>query len=115
MLMGFLYIWLVTAFGLWVVTWIVPGVRARSGSGLWLLTLPLTVLTFGLFALFINAFTIWLTAALVRDFEVRNFGAALLAALVMALLGVIGLGLLQWLVLDEIYWIHMPAQQGVYL
>ena len=133
MLMGFLFIWLVTAFGLWVVTWIVPGVKAKTSGGLllaalvlglvnafirpllWLLTLPLTVLTFGLFALLINAFTIWLTSVLVSNFEVRDFASALLAALVMALLGVVGLGLLQWLAMDEIYWIHMPQQQGVYL
>ncbi len=133
MLMGFLFIWLVTAFGLWVVTWIVPGVKAKTSGGLllaalvlglvnafirpllWLLTLPLTVLTFGLFALLINAFTIWLTSALVSNFEVRDFASALLAALVMALLGVLGLGILQWLAMDEIYWIHMPQQQGVYL
>ena len=43
-----------------------------------LLTLPLTVLTFGLFLLVINAFTLWLMAALVPGVQVKGFGPALL-------------------------------------
>ncbi len=123
MLTGLLFIWLVTAAGLWIVTRIVPGVRAHSTGGLlwaalvlglvnafirpllWILTLPLTVLTFGLFALVINAFTLWLTAAMVKDFEIDNFGSALLAALVMALLGIIGFILMSWMMMGEVHWI----------
>jgi len=115
MLLGILFMWLVTAVGLAVVTWIVPGVRTRSTGGLlwaalvlglvnafirpllWLLTLPLTVLTFGLFVLVINALMLLLTAALVPGFEVRGFGSALLGAIVMGLLTLIGLLLLGWL------------------
>lgn len=133
MLLGIILIWLVTAFGLWVATLIVPGVSARTPAGLllaalvlglvnafirpllWLLTLPLTVLTFGLFALVVNAFTIWLTAALVADFEVRGFGSALLAALVMALLGLMAFVLLQWWMMGEVQWIYMEGHRGVYL
>jgi len=92
MLLGIIFMWLVTALGLWVVTLIIPGVRAYSTSGLlwaalvlslvnafirpvlWLLTLPLTVLTFGLFALVVNAFTLWFSAAMVKDFEIDGFG-----------------------------------------
>ncbi len=135
MIIGFLFMWLITAFGLWIVTLLVPGVRARSTGGLltaalvlglvnafirpllWLLTLPLTVLTFGLFALVINAFTIWLTAAMVRDFEVRDFASAFLAALIMALLGVLGFIFLA-LTMGEVHWIYMGPmnpQQGTYL
>jgi len=133
MLFGIQFIWLVTAFGLWVVTLLVPGVRVKSTGGLllaamvlglanafirpllWLLTLPLTVLTFGLFALVVNAFTIRFTAAMVRDFEVRDFASALLAALVMALLGLAGFILLQWLMLGQVHWMYMTAsQQGAY-
>lgn len=123
MLLGIAFIWLVTAIGLWLTTHIVPGVKARSVSGLWLaalvlglvnafirpllwlLTLPLTVLSFGLFALVVNAFMIWLTAQLVADFEVRDFASALLAALVMALLGLMGFILIEWLMLGSVHWI----------
>lgn len=59
-----------------------------------LLTLPLTVLTFGLFILVVNALMLMLTVALVPGFEVRGFGPALLGALVMGLLTLLGLVLL---------------------
>ncbi len=50
----------------------------------------------------VNAFTLWLSAAMVKDFEIDSFGSALLAAVVMALLGMALLGmagfvLLHWL------------------
>ncbi len=130
--MGFLFIWLITALGLWIVTRIVPGVRVNSTGGLfwaalvlglvnafirpilWILTLPLTVFTFGLFALVINAFTLWLTAAIVKDFEVDSFGSALLAALVMALLGVLGFILLSWMMMGEVHWIMYRSGSGMY-
>jgi putative membrane protein len=54
------------------------------------LTAPLSVLTFGLFVLVINALMIMLTAALVPGFEVKGFGSALLGAIIMAVIGVIG-------------------------
>lgn len=122
MLIGIGLIWLVTALGLWLTTHIVPGVKARSPAGLWkaalvlglvnafirpvlwLLTLPLTVLTFGFFALVVNAFMIWLTAQWVSDFNVRDFGSALLAAIVMALLGLAGFILFEWLMLGGVHW-----------
>lgn len=131
MLMGILFMWFITALGLWVVTRVVPGVRARSTGGLlwaalvlgmvnafirpllWLLTLPLTVLTFGFFALVVNAFTLWLTAAMVKDFEIDDFGSALLGALVMALLGIIGFALLHWLMLGEVQWLIYRSGPGI--
>ena len=133
MLLGIIFIWLITALGLGIVTLVVPGVRARSTGGLlwaafvlglvnafirpvlWLLTLPLTVLTFGLFALLVNAFTLWFSAAMVRDFEIDNFGSALLAALVMALLGMIGFVLLHLLMGGEIHWMFYQSEPGIYL
>lgn len=51
-----------------------------------LLTLPLTVLTFGLFLLVVNAFMLWLVAALVPGIQVRGFGPALLGSLLLTLL-----------------------------
>lgn len=114
MLLIFLMIWVATAFGLWLTTHLISGVNARSTRALWLaalllglinafirpiffwLTLPLTVLTFGAFALVINALMIKLVSWFVPDFEVRGFGSALLAALVLALLGLAALLLLTW-------------------
>lgn len=51
-----------------------------------LLTLPFTILTFGLFLLVINALMLWLVAALVAGIRIQGFGAALLGSLVLTLL-----------------------------
>lgn len=51
-----------------------------------LLTLPLTVLTFGLFLLVVNALMLWLVAALVPGIRVQGFGAALVGSLLLTLL-----------------------------
>jgi putative membrane protein len=51
-----------------------------------LFTLPLTILTFGLFLLVVNAFMLWLVAALVPGIRVQGFGPALLGSLVLTLL-----------------------------
>ncbi len=124
MLTGIIFIWLITAIGLWIVNLIVPGIHIKSTSTLlkaalvlglinafirpllWLLTLPLTVLSFGLFALVVNAFTLWISAAMVRDFKVDSFASAILAAIVMALLGLAGFILMQWLMMGDIHWYY---------
>ena len=134
MIIEILSMWLVTAFGIWLVTRIVPGVRVLSTRGLWqaalvlglvnaiikpvlwFLTLPLTVLTFGLFALVVNAFMLQLTAWLVADFRVKGFGSALLAALVMAVLGLVEFVIVQWLTFGYIQWtMGQPAPSGLSL
>ena len=51
-----------------------------------LLTLPFTILTFGLFLLVVNALMLWLVAALVPGIRVQGFGSALLGSLVLTLL-----------------------------
>jgi putative membrane protein len=51
-----------------------------------LLTLPLTILTFGLFLLVVNALMLWFVAALVPGIQVRGFGAAFLGSLLLTLL-----------------------------
>lgn len=134
MLTGILIIWLVTAVGLAIVTAIVPGIRARSAGALllaalilglinavirpllYVLTWPLTVLSFGIFALLINAFMIQLTAELVPGFEVRSFAAAFLGALIMMLLAIAGFILVEWLLFDGVVWLHMESgRQGIAL
>jgi len=99
--------WLATAIGLGVATLIVSGIKANNflafliaaavlglinafiRPALWFLTAPLSVLTFGLFALVINALMIMLAATLVPGFEVKSFGSAFLGAVIMAIIGVI--------------------------
>ena len=52
------------------------------------LTFPLTILTFGLFLLVVNALMLWLVAAMVPGIRVQGFGPALLGSLVLTLLNV---------------------------
>jgi putative membrane protein len=47
-----------------------------------ILTLPINILTFGLFTLVINALMFWLTSSIVKGFEVVNFSAAFWGALI---------------------------------
>ena len=100
---GFVIRWLIGALGLWLASAIVPGIHI-SGFGTLLVaalllgivnavvrplallfTLPITVLTLGLFLLVVNAAMFGLVAALLDDFHVTGFGAALLGSLVVSL------------------------------
>lgn len=49
-----------------------------------IITLPITIVTIGLFLFVLNALVVWMAAALVKGFYVRNFGWALLFALVLS-------------------------------
>ena len=53
-----------------------------------LLTLPLTMITFGFFLLVVNAIVLWLVAALVPGIRVRGFGPALLGSLLLTVLNI---------------------------
>ncbi len=52
------------------------------------LTLPITLLTMGLFMLVINAFLIQLVAALVKGFEVSGFWSAFFAGVIVSLVSI---------------------------
>jgi putative membrane protein len=100
--MGFLFRVLVNAVAIWLATEIVPGIDARSTTAvvaaalvlglvnaivrpvLLVLTLPLTLVTLGLFLFVLNAFCLWLTSAIVPGFEVRGFWPAFGGALVVS-------------------------------
>lgn len=93
----------ITALGLWLAQQIVPGIQI-TGTGTLLaaalllgivnavvrplalfFTLPITVLTLGLFLLVVNAAMFGLVAALLDGFHVAGFAAALLGSLVVSL------------------------------
>jgi putative membrane protein len=124
MIFGFLFIWLISTVALFIVTKTVPGIRVQSTGDLflaalilgiinafirpllWILTMPLTVLTFGFFALFINAFMIQLTAMIVPGFEVDDFPNALMAAIIMVALAIVGFIFVEWFLFDGVLWYH---------
>jgi len=53
------------------------------------LTLPFTILTFGLFLLVVNALVFWLASAFVPGFKIDGFGPAFLGALLLSLLNML--------------------------
>ena len=95
--------WVLNSFALFFVMKLMPGIQfdrfqdllvAALVIGLLnaflrpviiLLTLPVTMLTLGLFTLVINGLMFYLAAYLVSGFQVTGFGAAFLAALLFSL------------------------------
>jgi len=54
-----------------------------------LLTLPVTLLTLGLFLFVINALMFWAAASILAGFNVAGFGAALIGSLIYSVAGLV--------------------------
>jgi len=54
-----------------------------------ILTLPLNILTLGLFTFVINALMLWLTSATIRGFDIEGFGWAILSAILFSVISFI--------------------------
>jgi len=52
-----------------------------------LLTLPINILTLGLFSLVINGLIIWLMASIVPGIYLKSFGAAIIAWILVSIVG----------------------------
>jgi len=101
--MGFLLQWVVSGLAIIITAYLLPGVAVDGFMAalvtalilglinavirpiLLLLTLPLNVLTLGLFTLIINALLVMLAAAIVPGFAVQGFWWALLFGIVLAI------------------------------
>lgn len=99
-----LFRWLLNALALLAVAYFYPGVRVDSFFSaavaalvlglantllrpiLVVLTLPVTILTLGLFLFVINAALFWLVAQVIKGFAVQGFFAALVGSLLYSLL-----------------------------
>ena len=99
--------WLLLAAALLLVAQVYPGVQVKSfGTAmvaafvlgllntllrpiLVLLTLPVTVLTLGLFLFVINALMFYFAASLLDGFQVAGFGAALIGSLLYSVCGLV--------------------------
>lgn len=93
----------INVFALLVVAYLVPGFQLASLSSavvaaivigivntlvrpiLQLIALPITVITFGLFAFLINVALLQLSARIVPGFTIANFTTALVASIVLSL------------------------------
>ena len=80
----------VTSFGAAMIAALVLGLfNTLLRPLLVLLTLPVTLLTLGLFLFVINAAMFYAAAYVLDDFHVRSFGAALLGSLLYSLCGMV--------------------------
>lgn len=57
---------------------------------LFVLTLPITLLTFGVFGFVLNALLLWFVASFVEGFAIAGFVPALVSALIISLVGYVG-------------------------
>ena len=109
--MGFVIRWIVTAIAVAAAVWLVPGIEVLGGEAwigiallalvlslvniavkpiLQVLSLPVTVLTLGLFYLVVNTAVLYLAAWLANGlfgigFEIATFGSGFVAAIVIAI------------------------------
>ncbi len=73
-------------FTAFITAFVIGLINAVIRPILLVLSLPINILTLGLFTLVINALMFWLASALVPGFQVAGFGAALVGALVFWLI-----------------------------
>jgi putative membrane protein len=115
--------WFFTTLALFAAAWLVPGITVDDANGwlvyavmavilglvnaivrpiLKLLACPLMLLTLGLFAVVINALTLWLSAWIANSvlrigFHVNGFIPALLGSLIVSIVSVI----VNWFLKDD--------------
>jgi putative membrane protein len=95
---------LITAAIAFILAQILPGIEVNNyGTAIWfaivlgllniflkpllvLLTLPLTLLTFGLFLFVINTITVLVASDWVKGFKIHSFGDGLLFSLLLSLI-----------------------------
>ena len=94
-----------TAFGLWMADQVLSGVSFDSAASLWIaalllgvvnaiirpivfiLTLPITLLTLGLFVFVVNGAMVLLVDRLMPSFQTDSLGTAILASIIVSLTG----------------------------
>jgi putative membrane protein len=105
--------WMINSLALYLTTYLVKGIQV---SGIWplllaaavlgilnaiirpiliILTLPINILTLGLFTLIINGLMLWLVAFLIKGFVIHGFWPAVLGALLISLISWIVNGLIR--------------------
>lgn len=99
--------WFLNGLGLYIVSRILPGITLTDfGSALIavviiglvnalvkpiliLLTLPITILTLGLFTFIINALLLMLASSLTPGFHIDGFGTALIGSILLSLINIL--------------------------
>jgi putative membrane protein len=104
---GFLIRWFVTTVAVFVASYVVPGIDCPTFGSLitaslllgfcnavlkpilMFISLPLLILTFGLFTLVINSFLLLLVGYLVHGFHVAGWGSALFGSLIISVVSIL--------------------------
>lgn len=99
--------WILSAFCLYLLSFLFSGISFTSFKTaliaaivlglvnafikpvLSILSLPINILTLGLFSLVINALMLYLTSNLISGFKINSFGTAFFAAIVLSLLNMV--------------------------
>jgi putative membrane protein len=107
MTMGFILYFVVIAAAMMALSRFLPGIHVDGPVSallaavvlaaanailkpiLFVLTLPFTILTLGLFLLVLNALMLWITALIVPGFQVHGILPALLASMILSVVGMI--------------------------
>jgi putative membrane protein len=102
--MRLLLVWILNAIALLAVAYLYPGVQVQDWKAaaiaalvlglvntlvkpiLVILTLPVTIVTLGLFLLVLNALLFWIVASMVPGFHVNGFWAAMLGAVLYSVI-----------------------------
>lgn len=127
-MMEFLAHWGITALSLWLAGFIFHGISFSSKKSLFvsalllgfanavirpiviILTIPLTLISFGFFLLVINALMMLLVSSLVPGFKISGFWTAFFASILVTFLSLfVGMFIFQ----SGEYPISIPSRQGV--
>lgn len=114
--MGFLFRWLATAIAAGVAVWLVPGIEIIGGDSAWVaiaifglflslinltikpilqvLSIPISVLTLGIFYIVVNTLLLYLASWLSNSifdigFFIASFGSAFVASIVISIVSAI--------------------------
>ncbi len=104
--------WILNALALYIVAAIVPGIHIGNFTSallavviigllntlikpiLFLLTLPITILTLGIFSLILNALMLLLAGSVISGFRVDGFVAAFIGSILLSIVSTV----LHWLI-----------------
>jgi putative membrane protein len=98
--------WTISAIAIGVTAYLLPGVSVTLAGAfvlaivlaiinvlikpiIFILTLPINILTIGLFSLVINAFLVWGASILVPGFDVAGFWSAFFFAIILSLVNMV--------------------------
>lgn len=106
-MMGLILVWILSSLGLFITSRLVKGFEVESfGSAmiaslvvgflnmiirpiLLLLTLPVNILTLGLFTFVVNAMVLRLAASMLKGFNIKSWGPAIFGAFILALVNIV--------------------------